>query len=322
MNTRIHPPRLAVAEGSFARIDALREQFSPHAEIRVGPLGTPESAAELTAGADALVVTLHPLRAAHIAALPDSVKVIVRAGVGLDTIDLAAARDRGIAVAYQPTYATAEVADHAATLALTAWRRIHAADAAVRDTGWAPASAIGPVHSLEESVLGVLGTGRIGRALIARLSPFVSRVVAFDAVPDPALAGVEWADSPEQVFEQADLVSLHLPLTEETRHIVDAAMIARMPRDAVLVNVSRGGLVDEHALADALHAGRIGGAALDVFEDEPLAAGSPLRGAPHTVFTPHIAWYSEESGQRLAVWSISDAIAFATRSELDHGALA
>lgn len=322
MSTHVNPPRLAVAEGSFARIEALRTQFASKAEIRVGPLDTPESVATLAADADALVVTLHSLREAHIAALPDSVKVIVRAGVGLDSVDVAAARARGIRVVYQPAYATAEVADHAATLALAAWRRVTGADAAVRSRGWASSSEIGPVHTLEESTLGVLGTGRIGRALIARLSPFVSRVVAFDAMPDLSLAGVEWCDAPEQVFAQADLISLHLPLTPQTRHIVDAEMIARMPQDAVLVNVSRGGLVDEAALAAALRSGRLGGAALDVFEDEPLTGDSPMRSAPNAVLTPHIAWYSEESQTRLATWSIADAIAFSTRAELDHGAFA
>lgn len=321
MNDTIRP-LVAVAEGAFASIDEMTHRFAPDADIRVGRVDGPASVAELTAGADALVVTLHPLRAAEIAALAPSVKVIVRAGVGLDTIDLDAARERGVRVVFQPMYATNEVADQAAALALASWRRVATADRGTREDGWPSVGQIGRVHALHESTLGVVGTGRIGRALIERLRPFVARVVVFDAYRDDSLVGVEWAESPAEVFAQANLLSLHVPFTPETRHLVDAAALASMPAGAVVVNVSRGGLIDESALAAALHSGHIGAAGLDVTEVEPLPQDSPLRAAPHLLLTPHMAWYSEESGQRLAAWSLQDAIAFARSGAVERGAFA
>jgi len=290
--------------------------------LRAATLETPAQVAESTVGAAALVVTLQPLRAEHIGALADSVKVIVRAGVGLDTIDLDAARARGIRVVFQPNYATDEVADHAASLALASWRRLASADRGVRSEGWVSAAQVGPVHALHESTLGVIGTGRIGQALIRRLAPFVARVVVFDAFRDDRLEGVEWMDSPDELFARADLLSLHVPLTPETHHLVDAAAIDRMPDGAVIVNVSRGGLVDEAALAAALSSGKIAAAGIDVFEQEPLAGDSPLRDAPNLLLSPHIAWYSIESGVRLATWSVADAIAFSIDGTLEHGAFA
>ncbi|WP_167132620.1 NAD(P)-dependent oxidoreductase [Paramicrobacterium chengjingii] len=313
---------IAVGENSFAVIDGLAREYEERAVLRVGEIITPEQVARLTRGASALIVTLHPLRREHIAALDDSVKIIARAGVGLDTIDVDAARERGIRVVYQPTYATNEVADQAAALALAAWRRLAGADALVRSAGWGSAAQVGAVHALQDATLGVLGTGRIGRALIRRLTPFVKSVVAFDAYRDEQLEGVEWADNPTQLFERSDLLSLHLPLTRETRHILDAEALAAMPTGAVVVNVSRGGLVDEDALADALKSGHIGAAGLDVFETEPLDAGAKLRAAPNLLLSPHVAWYSIESGDRLARWSIDDAVSYTTASTIENGAWA
>jgi D-3-phosphoglycerate dehydrogenase len=315
-------PTIAVAENAFGDDNLARAVEGGTAVLTPGPVGTPDEVAALTAGADAILVTLQPLRQEHIAALSDSVRIIARAGVGLDTIDVEAARARGIRVVYQPNYATNEVADHAASLALASWRRISSANDLVRSQGWATSQQIGPVHALQDATLGVLGSGRIGRALIERLRPFVSRVVAFDAYPDPTLAGVEWAASTNDLLDQADLLSLHLPLNDETRHVIDAAAIERMPDGAVLINVSRGGLVDEGALATALESGKLSAAGLDVFEHEPLGAESSLRSAPNLLVTPHVAWYSIESGARMTAWSIADAISFLKSGEVRNGALA
>ena len=315
-------PIIAVAENSFAGLDTIRRDFADTAEFRVGPLGTPDEVAELTAGASALVVTLQPLREHHLAAVSDSVSVIGRAGVGLDTIDLEKAADNGLKVYYMPDYATNEVADQAASLALASWRRLGSADHVVRENGWGTSRQVGRVHALQEATLGVLGTGRIGRALIQRMKPFVRRVVAFDAFRDESLDGVEWADSPQDLFAQANLLSLHVPLTEETHHIVDADAIDTMPDGAVIVNVSRGGLIDEAALAEALTSGRLAAAGIDVFETEPLPASSPLRTAPNLLLSPHIAWYSEEAGDRLALWTLSDAVSYAREGIIAKGSWA
>jgi D-3-phosphoglycerate dehydrogenase len=314
--------RIAIAEGALNDIDDLRARFQSDAELVFGPVATPDEVSALTAGADAILVGLQPLRSEHMAALSDSVRIIARAGVGLDTIDVASATARGVRVVYQPNYATNEVADQAASMALASWRRLERANSLVRSNGWAPSTEIGPVHALQDSTLGVLGFGRIGRAVVRRLSPFVSRVVVFDAYPDHSLDGVEWMDSAEDLLAVANLLTLHLPLLESTRHIINARAIELLPRGAVVVNVSRGGLVDENALAEGLSSGKLAGAALDVFETEPLPDDSPLRSAPNLLLSPHVAWYSVESSGRLAVWSIQDAITFLASGELTNGSWA
>jgi D-3-phosphoglycerate dehydrogenase len=316
------PFTIAIAEGALNHLDELRDQFAGAAELRVGSVSAAADVARLTDGADAILVGLQPLRAEHMAALSPTVRIVARAGVGLDTIDVAAARARQVPVVYQPNYATNEVADQAASLALAVWRRLATADRLVRDNGWGTSVQVGPVHALQDATLGVLGSGRIGRAVIQRLRPFVSRVVVFDAYRDETLEDVEWAESVDSLLGTADLVTLHLPLTEQTRNVIDAAAITGMRDGAVLVNVARGGLIDERALAEALVSGKLGGAGLDVFAEEPLPDGSPLRNAPNLLLSPHVAWYSVESSGRLASWSIDDVISHLSDEDLTHGSWA
>jgi len=314
--------KISVAEYALDPGDIAVAARRVGAEITLGPLSSSEDVRRSTEGADALLVTLQPLRKEHIAALSDSVKVIARAGVGLDTIDVTAAAERGIRVVYQPTYAINEVADQAAAMLLASWRRLQLADNYVRTDGWAKASEMGAVRALQDATLGVLGAGRIGRALIKRMAPFVSSVLAWDAEPNDNISGVRWADSAIEVLESSDLITLHLPLMEDTHHLIDAAAIARMQDGVILVNVSRGGLVDENALAQALISGKIAAAGLDVFEHEPLPQQSALREAPNLLLSPHMAWYSVDSSRRLTSWSIEDAVSFIESGEVKNGQLA
>lgn len=150
-------PVVAVAANSFGDVAALDREFAGRAVLREGPVETPEQVAALTEGASALAVTLHRITAAHVAAMAPSVRVLARAGVGLDTIDLAAAAERGLPIVYQPNYATAEVADQAAALALSAWRRTPRADVLMRADGWSDAGAVGPIGALQESTVGSWG---------------------------------------------------------------------------------------------------------------------------------------------------------------------
>jgi D-3-phosphoglycerate dehydrogenase len=318
----MNDPLIAVAQNALDPSDIADAAVTNAVTIRYGSLATLDDVAETTRDAQGLVVTLQPLREQHIAALSESVRVIARAGVGLDSIDVAAAHARGLIVVYQPMYATNEVADQAAAMALASWRRLPTADRLVRGSGWGSFAQLGGVRSLQDSTLGVLGTGRIGRAVIHRLRSFVRRVVVYDPVPDPSLKGVEWADSIESVLALSDLVTLHLPLVETTRHVIDAAAIASMRDGAVLVNVSRGGLIDEAALTSALTSGKIGAAALDVFEQEPLEEDSPLRTAPNLIMTPHLAWYSVESARRLSAWSVEDAVSVLRTGQPRNGLVA
>jgi D-3-phosphoglycerate dehydrogenase len=224
-------------------------------------------------------------------------KVIGRYGVGVDTIDLAAASARSIPVVNVPDYCEEEVATHAVALILDANRRITSADALVRRGGWVDWGRLRPIAPLSTATLALIGVGRIGREVIRLMRPFVARIIAHDPFAGE-LDGVELVDL-DTALAEGDIVSLHCPLTAETRHLIDQAAIARMKPTATLVNVSRGGLVDGGALATALHEGRLAMAALDVLEIEPPSADDPLLSAPNTIITNHLAWYSEASEQRL-----------------------
>ena len=224
-------------------------------------------------------------------------RVIGRYGVGFDTIDIDAATARGIRVVNVPDYCEEEVATHAVALALASVRRIAEADKLIRKGGWGYWRDLKPIPALSESTLGVIGLGRIGRETLRLLRPFFGRVVAFDPYAED-VADIERLPL-DAVLSASDVVTLHLPLNEGTHHLIDAAALALMKPKAHLVNVSRGGLIDSRALADALSRGALGGAALDVLETEPPAADDPALGAPNLIVTNHLAWYSDSSEPRL-----------------------
>ena len=231
------------------------------------------------------------------------VKVIGRLGVGLDNIDLDACAARGIEV-IPATGANAEsVAEYVVTAALVLLRGAWFSTAPVQAGAW-PRAALSNGREAAGKVLGIVGFGGIGRLAARKASALGMRCVGYDpqvAASDGAWAAERTEPRPlEALLAESDVVSLHLPLTAETRGLMNAERLARMKPGAVLVNTARGGIVDEAALAAALHAGRLGGAALDVFEQEPLAAGSPLASAPRLVLTPHIAGVTLESNERVS----------------------
>ena len=252
--------------------------------------------AEAVAGARVVFANFAPITRRVLAALAPGAAVI-RYGIGVDNVDITAARELGVAVCNVPDYGADTVADHTAALLLAVLRRVDVYTQAIRRDGWiAPADA-GPIRGFAESTVGLIGTGRIGRAVAARLMPFGFRVVAYDPFVDPAqlqAAGIT-ALGLEELLAEADAVSLHAPLTEENRHLLDAERLAMLRAGAVVVNTSRGPLIDQHALAAALREGRLAGAGLDVFEEEPLDADSPLRGLSNVLLTPHAAFYSDTS---------------------------
>jgi D-3-phosphoglycerate dehydrogenase len=204
-------------------------------------------------------------------------------------------------VAYVPDYATGEVADHTAALILTALRKIIPLNQSVRAGQWDPIGVCRPMQSLRFSVVGFVGFGRIGREVHARLRPFGFSSIVSDPYADLATLSALDASAVdlETLFSRADVVTLHAPLTPATKHVVDAQRLALMKATAVIVNAARGALIDTAALEDALVEGRIGGAALDVFEEEPLPADSRLRQLSNVILTPHAAWYSAESIARV-----------------------
>ncbi|MEO5845772.1 MAG: 2-hydroxyacid dehydrogenase [Caldimonas sp.] len=243
--------------------------------------------------AEVIIVASTPLRREVIDAAT-SLRLVHHQGVGHhDTVDGAALRARGIPLALTPEGTTTGVAEHAVLLALAVCKRLPYADAELRQGRWHVNALRPESRELAGMTVGYLGMGRIGQAVAERMKAFATiGVYSDDAAPlDPARErelGVSRVGF-ESLLERVDLLSLHVPLTPGTRHIVDAAAIARMKPGAMIVNTARGGLIDEAALHDALASGRLGGAGLDVFEGEPPARTNPLLALRSVVATPHIS---------------------------------
>jgi len=231
-----------------------------------------------------------------------ALQAVGRLGVGLDNIDVDACRERRVAVLPATGANDAAVAEYVITGAMMLLRGAYHASARVAAGEW-PRQALSGRESGGRT-LGLVGFGGIARASAGRARPLGMRVLAHDpfvAADDPAWGALaERCDSLDELLAASDVVSLHVPYTAGTHHLMDAAALARMPEGAVLINAARGGVVDEAALAEALHAGRLGGALLDVFEQEPLPAGSVLAGVPNLVLTPHIAGVTQESNVRVS----------------------
>lgn len=264
------------------------------AELIVAQSRTREELIANARGADALVVQYARIDGDVLDALP-TVRAIGRYGVGVDTIDIAAATERGVVVCNVPDYGTEAVSDHAIALALAAAREIPRLDRAMRD-GRVDFPGIRPVRLIGDRVFGVLGMGRIGQATARKARGLGYEVIYHDvfgasADIDQAFRSV----SLDELLERSAVVSVHAPLTDETHHLIGRAELARMRPDAIIVNTSRGGVIDTDALVEALQAGTIRSAALDVTEVEPTPVGHPLFDLPQVTLTPHMAWYSEES---------------------------
>lgn len=218
-------------------------------------------------------------------------KAVIRYGIGYDNIDVDAATRAGIPVSIVPGTASEEVASHAFAMGLALARRLPAGDTAIRNLGWA--GVIGydtPV--LSELEVGVVGMGRIGQHVARMYAAVGATVRAYD--PAVTEGSIEMAEL-DAVLESSDVVSLHLPLSDATWNLISRDVLSRMRKGAVVVNVSRGGLIDEVALAEALQSGQIAGAGIDTFAQEPLEPEHPLRSAPNAILTPHIAWRSQRS---------------------------
>lgn len=242
---------------------------------------------------DARVVLMTPFGTLGASELARAARceAIVRYGAGYDNIDVRAAGDRNIPVANVPDASVEEVSIHAVAMALALLRRLPTGDGIIRAGNWTPAY-MGGVRRLSDLTIGVLGLGRIGSRVAAHFAALGSHVVGHD--PQVTDSEVELV-TVDDALTSVDLVSLHLPVSASSMNLIDRATIERMRRSIVIINVSRGGLIDEHALSDALHTGQVGAAGLDVFADEPLPGGHPLRDAPNVLLSPHVAWRSDTS---------------------------
>jgi D-3-phosphoglycerate dehydrogenase len=250
--------------------------------------------------ADAILVREAPVSARVIDALPRC-RAIVRYGVGVDNIDLEHARQRRIYVANVPGYGTEEVSDHAAALLLACIRSLRTRDANLRQ-GRFETDIREAIFRTTGKTLGLIGYGRIGRALHRKWKGFLPRrVLVFDPYATPEAIQQNGAEAAEldTLFAESDYISLHAPLTPQTRHIINAVNLGKMKTCAILVNTARGELVDENELAAALAEGRIAAAGLDVFEQEPLARDHPFIGLPNVVLSGHVGWYSKDAVKEL-----------------------
>lgn len=263
-------------------------------EVRLEPkLGkrSPEELRRLADGASAAIVSTDPFDAETLVALSD-LKVIARVGVGVDSIDLEAATANGVAVTVTPGANEAVVAEHTVAMMLSVLRRLHEHDHGIRMSQWSRTGSAMP-WSLRGASIGLVGFGQIGRLVADRLEGFEVRLLVCDPAIDGSVPGATSLPL-EELLEASDVVSLHCPLLPSTRGLIGARELALMGPDAVLVNTARGGIVDEDALVDALEQGRLRGAALDVFENEP-PTNRRLLEMPTLLMSPHNAALSESS---------------------------
>lgn len=264
-------------------------------------------------GAKCVLTNKVPLDAAAIAALPE-LRYIGVLATGYNIVDVEAARAAGVVVTNVPAYSTASVAQQAIALLLACVNAAETYSRAVHDGRWAASPdfsfRINDWHELSGKTIGIIGFGNTGSATARIAAALGMKVAVFTSKPQEALPeGYVKADL-DTIFKTADVVSLHCPLNDQTRQMVDAERLASMKPGAILINTARGPLVDEQALADALNSGRLAAAGVDVLCQEPPVDGSPLASAEHCVVTPHIAWASVEARRRLFDIALANVVAF------------
>jgi len=298
---------VVVAHESYVISELERDAFRAidATVVQTGNLETP-TALEAARKADALMVTIQPVDAKLIQSL-ERCQIIARVGTGLDAIDIPAATERGIWVTSVPDYSIDEVSTHAIALLLNQARRLQKMFASVKAGRWYDAAAIEPAPRLQGQVLGLIGYGRIGRMAAAKARGLGLNVIVYD----PFIAIDEAQDTVKQVdldtlLTSADFISLHTPLTQSSRQIINAAALEKMKPSAYLINTARGELIDEEALLAAVQRGSIAGAALDVLTVEPPPPDFPLLHEERITITPHAGWYSEASKLDVRAKAIAD----------------
>jgi len=291
---------VAVTDYGFPDLHQEEEVLLPMGfEFVTGQCKTPDEVMQLTRHADAILIERAPITKEVIDNL-QRCKIIVRYGVGVDSVDIQAAKARHIPVVNVPDYGTGEVADHAMSLLLSSVRKIPQIVSQVRQGVW-QTTPCRPIMGLEGKTLGIAGFGNIGKDVARRAQSFGIHTIAYDPyVPEHVCnewktQKVDW----HSLLERSDMISVHLPLTPETKYLFHDEAFARMKSTAYLVNTSRGGVIKTESLIDALATGKIAGAALDVLEEQPIPMSSPLLQFDNCFITSHCAWYSESSLNRL-----------------------
>jgi D-3-phosphoglycerate dehydrogenase / 2-oxoglutarate reductase len=277
-------------------------------ELREAPAPDEDTLAAHAADVDGMLVCYASVgRRVIEAAARGGCRVISRYGVGVDNVDVEAATRAGILVTYVPDYCLDEVADHTLTLLLAASRNLVDAALDVREGDWTIPR--GDVHRLQGRRLALIGVGRIGRKVAERALAFGFEVAGYDPYADDlGLPELRRAETLEEALAEADVLSLHAPLSPENRHLIGEEEIALMRRSPLIINTSRGGLLDLDAATRALDEGRIGALALDVTEVEPLPPGHPLRTHPRALVTPHMSFYSAEAQDELQRRAVDEVV--------------
>jgi D-3-phosphoglycerate dehydrogenase / 2-oxoglutarate reductase len=300
-------PLIAVTDSVFPSLDpakAALKRVDP--ELRMAKSAAADDIVAVAREADAVLVTYAKLPGELLRQLKRC-KVIGRFGLGVDNIDLPAAREMGIAVTYVPDYCLQEVSDHAMALLLALARKIPLSNQLVQAGRW-DMPAVVPIYRLEGRVLGLIGFGNIPRRLVPKAKAFGLRVITHDPYLAPEVARSLEVESVgfDELLQSSDFISIHAPLTPQTRGLVNAAGFAKMKKGVLIVNTARGPLIDEAALVQALDAGQVGGAALDVLTAEPPPKDSPLLGRDNVILSPHTAFYSVDALNELQTKCASD----------------
>ncbi len=272
---------------------------------------------EAASGAQMVLTNKAPLDKTTIESLKGDLKYIGVLATGVNVIDLEAASQHGVVVTNVPGYSTDSVAQHVFAMLLEAVNHIAAHDAAVHDGRWVNSSdfcfTVAPITELAGKTFGLVGLGAIGEQVAKIAAAFGMKVIAARSPSgrEPKVAGVNvtWLDI-DDMFAQSDVISLHCPLTESTKHLVNASRLDSMKSDAILINTGRGPLIDDAALAAALTTGKLRAACVDVLSSEPPAADNPLLSAPRCIITPHTAWASHEARSRLLDIAVENINAF------------
>ncbi|MFL6805453.1 MAG: C-terminal binding protein [Xanthobacteraceae bacterium] len=300
-------PLIAVTDSVFPSLDpakAALKRVDP--ELRMAKSASVDDILAVARDADAVLVTYAKLPGELLRQLKRC-KAIGRFGLGVDNIDVPAAKEMGITVTYVPDYCLQEVSDHAMALLLALARKIPLSNQLVQAGRW-DMPAVVPIYRLEGRVLGLLGFGNIPRKLVPKAKAFGLRVITHDPYVGPDLLkslDVENV-SLDELLQRSDFISVHAPLTPQTRGLVNADAFAKVKRGVLIVNTARGPLIDEQALMQALDSGQVGGAALDVLATEPPARDSPLLGRDNVVLTPHTGFYSVDALNELQTKCASD----------------
>ena len=288
--------KVLITDYVWPDLDAEREVLeAAGVELVVAPDGSEATLAALAADVDAIMFCFASVTGEVLRSAPKCV-VASRYGIGVDNIDSATATELGIVVTNVPDYCIDEVADHAIGMILALNRRLGQHDRLVKSGGWADLKLNQSMRRMKDATLGIIGFGRIGRAVAVRGSVFCGRVIAYDPLLEAGTSadGVECM-SFDELIRESDFITVHVPLMSSTEGLIGAAELDMMKDDAIVVNCARGGLIDEAALAQALADGRIGGAGLDVLEPSPPAEDHPLLAFDNVIITPHTAFFSQAS---------------------------